>query len=46
MTEKDPKSTVMKKIADALMSEMNKPDNEIDWEYVELCEELLANFTE
>ena len=46
MTEKDPKSTVMKKIADALMSEMNKPDNEIDWEYVELCEKTLAAFTE
>ncbi|MBO5300409.1 MAG: hypothetical protein J6B51_10110 [Clostridia bacterium] len=46
MTEKDPKSTVMKKIADAITAEMNKPDNEIDWEYIELCEKTLAAFTE
>ena len=46
MTEKDQKSTVMKKIADTLMSEMNKPGNEIDWEYIELCEKTLAAFTE
>ncbi len=45
MKKHDLKSSVLKKTADSLMNELNKADDEIDWEYVKLCEEILANFT-
>lgn len=46
MQEHKPKSPRLEWIADALMDEIEKPDKEIDWEYVELCEKLLSSFTE
>ena len=44
MRKENSKSKKLKWIADALMSEVQKPEEEIDWEYVKLCEILLSSF--
>lgn len=44
MRKKNSKSKKLKWIADALMNEIEKPEEEIDWEYVKLCEILLSSF--
>jgi len=45
MRKENSKSKKLKWIADALMSEVQKPEEEIDWEYVKLCEILLSSFS-
>lgn len=45
MKKHKPMSSQLKWLADTLMNEMDKPEEEIDWEYVKLCEILLSSFS-